>query len=166
MVCFFTWVTMCSMWRCNRISLRIMKTWSQNTCEEYRVGRGLKLYLKRAAYWSIIAWHVEEDILYHFHPAAFTEGQLVTLVNKSGRLIISDIGGWSWMTNAQPHLPLRLYVHLQIHRGGDSPESQHVQTNADGQRGCHHQSGVTSAASVSTSAYRSIFSPNMLQLWN
>lgn len=109
---------------------------------------------------------MEEDTLYHFHPAAFTEGQLVTLVNKSGRLIISDIGGWSWMTNAQPHLPLRLYVHLQIHRGGDSPESQHVQTNADGQRGCHHQSGVTSAASVSTSASRSIFFPNMLQLWN
>lgn len=37
----------------------------------------------------------------------------------------------------------------QVHRRRDSTESEYVQTNADGQRRCYHQRGLTRAASVS-----------------
>lgn len=40
-------------------------------------------------------------------------------------------------------------VRPQVHRGRDSTESEHIQTNADGQRGCHHQRRFTHTTSVS-----------------
>lgn len=44
---------------------------------------------------------------------------------------------------------LCLYARPQVHRRRDSPESEYIQTNADGQRRRHHQRGLARTASVS-----------------
>lgn len=42
-------------------------------------------------------------------------------------------------------------LYPQVHRGRDQTESEHIQTNADGQRGSNHQRGITDTTSVSYS---------------